>query len=159
MNLAKFPRRHPTTAVVMLTVCLGVGWTSRELGHAQEKARLLESTTINRADIKISDFMFEGTPRGQVGIYLEGATEGTRNCVTGVFHLRPGLEPHPIHKHIDEEIMIITAGQGEIHCAGKTTKVGPGSVMYTGPHAPHGITNTGKEDLTFYFVKWIAKGN
>ena len=46
------------------------------------------------------------------------------------------------------------SGTGEIFCDGKTTKVGPGSVMYTTPNAPHGITNTGKEPIVFYFVKW-----
>lgn len=159
MSLAHFRPYTGTLVLGVVAACLTIGWVSREMVHAQEKVRLLESSTINRADIKINDFAFEGTPRGKIGIYLEGATEGTRNCVTGVFHLRPGLEPHPIHKHVDEEVMIVTAGEGEIHCAGKTTKVGPGSVMYTGPNAPHGITNTGKEDLTFYFVKWIAKRN
>lgn len=156
MGIAKF-RQHAVAALLgMAVVALALGWTSRELAHAQEKAKLLESRTVNRAEIKVQDFAFEGTPRGQVGVYFDGNTAGTRNFVTGVFHLRPGLEPHPIHQHPEEEVMIVTAGQGEIHCAGKTTKVGPGSVMYSGPNAPHGITNTGREDLTFYFVKWIA---
>lgn len=46
---------------------------------------------------------------------------------------------------------------GEIFCDGKTTKIGPGSVMYTTPNAPHGITNTGDEPIVFYYVKWESK--
>ena len=61
---------------------LALGWASREMTHAQEKAGL-ESRTINRADIKIQDFTFDGTPRGQIGVYLDGNTAGTRNFVTG----------------------------------------------------------------------------
>ena len=32
--------------------------------------------------------------------------------------------------------MIIESGHGEIFCDGKTTKIGPGSVMYTAPERP-----------------------
>ena len=87
---------------------------------------------------------------------LDGETAGTRNFVVGQFRLKPGEEPHPIHQHPEEEIMIVTSGKGEISCDGKKTAVAPGSVMYTGPNAPHGIKNTGKDVLTFYFVKWIG---
>ena len=65
-------------------------------------------------------------------------------------------EPHPIHQHPEEEVLIVTSGQGEISCDGKKTVVAPGSVMYAGPNAPHGIKNTGKDVLTFYYVKWIG---
>ena len=53
--------------------------------------------------------------------------------------------------------MIIERGHGEILCDGKTTKIGPGSVMYTAPNAPHGITNTGSEPIVFYYVKWAGQ--
>jgi mannose-6-phosphate isomerase-like protein (cupin superfamily) len=53
--------------------------------------------------------------------------------------------------------MIVESGSGEIFCDGKTTKVGPGSVMFTTPNAPHGITNTGDTPLVFYFVKWTSR--
>ena len=53
--------------------------------------------------------------------------------------------------------MIIEAAPAKILCDGKTTPVGPGSVMYTAPEAPHGIDNTGDSPLVFYFVKWASK--
>ena len=46
-------------------------------------------------------------------------------------------------------LKIIAAGDGEIECAGKTTRVGPGAVMYCAGNTLHGITNTGKVPLTF----------
>ena len=39
---------------------------------------------------------------------------------------------------------------------GKITKVGPGSMMYSAAQRPHGIVNTGKTPLLFYFYKWQA---
>lgn len=145
-----------TITITLLAVALAVGWASREHGHAQEKAKLLASQTVTQGDIKLKEFVFEGKPRGEIGIYLEGETAGTRNFVVGQFRLKPGEEPHPIHTHADEEVLIVTSGKGEIACDGKTTKIGAGSIMYTGPNAPHGIKNTGDDMLTFYFVKWIG---
>jgi mannose-6-phosphate isomerase-like protein (cupin superfamily) len=74
--------------------------------------------------------------------------------VTGRFILQPGKTPHAPHTHVEEEVMIVESGTGEIFCDGKTTKVGPGSVMFTTPNVSHGITNTGSEPLVFYYVKW-----
>ena len=55
-----------------------------------------------------------------------------------------------------KEILIVASGQGEIYCDNKTTPVGPGAIMYTSPNAKHGIKNTGKDPLVFYWVKWIG---
>jgi len=152
-------RIHKSTLLVAVSaLALASGWAAREHAHAQDKAKLIASQTINLGDIKLKEFVYEGTPRGEVGIYLDGDTAGTRNFVTGIFRLKPGAEPHPIHMHPEEEVMIVTGGQGEISCAGKTTKVAAGSVMYTTPNAPHGIKNTGDDVLTFYFVKWAGRG-
>lgn len=140
----------------VLAGVLALGWASRERAFADEKAKLVPSQTLNLGDVKFKEFVFEGKPRGEIGVYLDGETAGTRNFVVGQLRLKPGEEPHPIHKHPEEEILIVTTGKGEISCDGKTTKVGPGSIMYTGPNAPHGIKNTGDDVLTFYWVKWIG---
>ena len=145
-----------TILATLAALGLGIGWATREHTHAQEKAKLLQSQTINLADIKLKEFVFEGKPRGEIGVYLDGETAGTRNFVVGQFRLKPGEEPHPIHTHPEEEILVVTSGKGEISCDGKKTNIGAGSVMYTVPNAPHGIKNTGNYVLTFYFVKWIG---
>ncbi|GIW80754.1 MAG: hypothetical protein KatS3mg105_2561 [Gemmatales bacterium] len=137
-------------------ILLAAGWLVREQSFAEERNKLLQAQTVTLGEIKLADYDYEGTPRGKVGIYFSGDTAGTSKFVVGQFRLRPGEEPHPIHKHPEEEILIVTQGKGEISCAGKTTKVGPGSVMYTGPNDPHGIKNTGKDELVFYFIKYIG---
>jgi len=140
----------------VLAAVLALGWTARERAFAEEKAKMLAAQTLTMGDVKFKEFVFEGKPRGEIGVYLDGETAGTRNFMVGQLRLKPGEEPHPIHKHPEEEVLIVTTGKGEISCDGKTTKVGPGSIMYTGPNAPHGIKNTGDDVLTFYWVKWIG---
>ena len=72
----------------------------------------------------------------------------------GSLLLKPGMTPHPPHQRPEEEFMMITQGTGEISMDGKITKVGPGSMMYAAAGRLHGIVNTGKAPLLFYFYKW-----
>jgi mannose-6-phosphate isomerase-like protein (cupin superfamily) len=152
------PRRCLTTVLPsLLALLLAVGWTSRELAHARERAAGLPSQTLTLNQIKMSIFKDQGNPVGQIGLYVQGESQGCSSVVTGRFIIDPGKSPHAPHVHDDEEVLIVESGQGEIICDGKTTPVGQGSVMYSAPNIAHGINNTGKEPLTFYFVKWIPR--
>ena len=52
--------------------------------------------------------------------------------------------------------MLVTEGTGEIECDGKTTQVGPGSMMYCAGGKYHAIVNTGSTPMLFYYYKWLA---
>src|SRR4051812_31635326 len=112
------------TGLAAVAVVLAAGWGLRERAFAQEKAKLLESRTVNLADVKMQDYTYENKLVGEVGIYQQGQTAGTRDFVVGQFRLKAGEEPHPIHKHAEEEVLIVTGGRGELTCDGKVTKVG-----------------------------------
>jgi mannose-6-phosphate isomerase-like protein (cupin superfamily) len=140
-----------------LSLVLAAGWSYREVAFARERAQEIKSATINLDDVKMAGATDKGQPVGDIGIYLAGDTPASTKFVTGRFVLPPGKSPHAPHTHAEEEVMIIERGHGEIFCDGKTTRIGPGSVMYTTPNAPHGITNTGDEPIVFYFVKWEGR--
>ncbi|MDR3636682.1 MAG: cupin domain-containing protein [Isosphaeraceae bacterium] len=153
-------RRTPrlgTLAAAGLALVLALGWACREVAFAREKAALLASGTFSVNQLEMKDFADKGKKVGSNGVYLAGDTPGSTKFVTGRFVIDPGKTPHAPHTHVEEEVMIIESGNGEIFCDGKTTKVGPGSVMYTTPEAPHGINNTGDTPLVFYYVKWAGK--
>ena len=67
------------------------------------------------------------------------------------------LHAAPAPQHPEEEFMIVASGIGEIECDGKVTQVGPGTMMYSAGNTIHGITNTGKLPMVFYWQKWLAK--
>jgi len=94
----------------------------------------------------------------RVFVHFNGPTEQLNGVSMGMCVLDPGATPHPPHTHPEEEFLIIGDGTGEIECAGKTSQVGPGSVMYCDGNVLHGIVNTGKVPMTFYWMKWLAKG-
>lgn len=91
---------------------------------------------------------------GETRIYFNGSTEQVRSLTVGSLLLKPGMSPHPPHQHPEEEILLIAEGTGEISMNGKATAAGAGSVMYCAAGHVHGIVNTGKNPLLFYFFKW-----
>jgi mannose-6-phosphate isomerase-like protein (cupin superfamily) len=95
----------------------------------------------------------------RVFTHYNGPTDQLSGLCVGMCVLEPGSSPHPPHQHPEEEFMIVASGAGEIVCAGKTTQAGPGAIMYCAGNTVHGITNTGKVPLTFYWSKWLAKAS
>jgi mannose-6-phosphate isomerase-like protein (cupin superfamily) len=94
----------------------------------------------------------------RVFTHYNGPTDQLSGLCAGMAVLDPGATPHPPHTHPEEEFLIVASGEGEIECAGKITRVGPGAMMYCAGNTLHGITNTGKVPMTFYWSKWLAKG-
>jgi mannose-6-phosphate isomerase-like protein (cupin superfamily) len=95
-------------------------------------------------------------PFGDLRVYCEGPTDQLKSMTAGSLLLNPGMSPHPPHQHEEEEFMVVTEGTGEISVDGKKTRVGPGSMMYSPANHLHGIVNTGKVPLLFYYYKWKA---
>jgi mannose-6-phosphate isomerase-like protein (cupin superfamily) len=115
------------------------------------KTNALPDTTMSAAQAKSQDLPF-----GRLTLYFEGPTDQLKSMTAGSLRLNAGATPHPPHKHPEEEFMVVTEGTGEISVEGKITKVGPGSMMYCGADKLHGVVNTGKTPLLFYFYKWQA---
>lgn len=147
-----------TLATGTLAVLLAAGWSFREAQFARAQGKRVPNTLINAAEVPMEEAKYEGKTTGKAGVFLNGETAGTRSMVVGRFLLNPGAEPHPPHRHVDEEVMVVTQGTGEIYCDGKTYPVKPGAVMYADPNVEHGIKNTGSKPIEFYWVKYIPSG-
>lgn len=116
---------------------------------AADKAKSLPNVTLTEAQARLSR-----EPFGDLRIYFEGSTDQVRSMTAGSLRLKPGMSPHPPHSHPEEEFLVVTEGNGEIEVDGKRTPVGPGAMMYCAANKLHGIKNTGKTPLLFYFYKW-----
>jgi mannose-6-phosphate isomerase-like protein (cupin superfamily) len=133
---------------MMATMMSGAAASSTAAFAASDK---LPDATIGEAAAKISK-----APFGDLRIYFDGPTDQLKSMTAGSLLLKAGQSPHPPHQHPEEEFMVVTEGTGEISIDGKITKVGPGAMMYCGANKLHGIVNTGKKPLLFYFYKWKA---
>lgn len=95
-------------------------------------------------------------PFGDLAIYFEGPTDQIGSMTAGSLRLKAGMDPHPPHEHPEEEFLLVTEGEGEIMVDGKTSKVGPGAIMYCAANKSHHIKAGPKGPLMFYFFKWKA---
>ena len=98
----------------------------------------------------------ESHPFGDIRVFFEGPTAQLKSMTAGSLLLKPGQEPHPPHQHPEEEFMVVTEGTGEILVGGKKYQVAAGSMMYSEANQLHGVKNTGKVPLLFYYYKWIV---
>jgi mannose-6-phosphate isomerase-like protein (cupin superfamily) len=87
---------------------------------------------------------------------MKGATHSGFPIELHITDLAPNCAPHPPHKHVHEEILMIHSGMLEVTMLGRTASYGPGSVIYFGSGDEHGVKNTTTERAE-YFV--IALGN
>jgi mannose-6-phosphate isomerase-like protein (cupin superfamily) len=95
---------------------------------------------------------------GELRAHFEGDTYGLKDALAATAVLKPGREIHPPHQHAEEEVLVVTAGQGRWHLDGKDFPAQTGDAIYAAPWVVHGITNTGETPLTFVVMKWNSKG-
>jgi len=75
--------------------------------------------------------------------FFMGKTHGGFNLEMHETTLAPGIETHPPHKHLHEEIIIVVEGTVESYIDGKTEIVQPGSVIFYGSNQMHNAKNVG----------------
>lgn len=131
----------------LMGTMVGLAAASQVLQAAEVHSGLLGSAQVHADE----------QPFGSQRVYFDGSTAGLKSLVVGSLILKPGQQPHPPHQHVDEELLIVAEGNGEISMNGKVSNVGAGAIMYVVPNYLHGIVNTGHAPLTFYYIKWIGK--
>jgi len=85
-----------------------------------------------------------------------GRTPAGTDLEVGVLHLSPGAQAHPVHTHVEEELITVLDGCGTLHLDGADHEVRAGAITYIAPHVPHVLRNTSAAVLTYQWVKWGA---
>ena len=67
--------------------------------------------------------------------------------------LAPGVESHPPHKHVHEEIMVVLEGQLQTWVEGKTQLAERGAVVYFGSNQAHNVRNGGQVPVRYYVLE------
>ena len=73
--------------------------------------------------------------------------------------LQPGQIPHPAHKHVHSEFMLIREGTVEFTAEGKPHRLGPGGVGYAASGEMHGLKNVGTIPANYFVIAIGAEPN
>jgi quercetin dioxygenase-like cupin family protein len=102
----------------------------------------------------------EMTPRktatGEVRSLCKSPTATVDQLEMHVSTLNPGLESHPPHRHVNEELIILREGECETLSDGKWVKVTPGSVVFNASNSLHGFRNVGTTPAVYHVINWSA---
>ena len=91
---------------------------------------------------------------GGVRQMVKGPTATLEQLELHVTTLNPGQEPHPPHKHPNEEMLIIREGQLETLSNGVWKRVGPGDVIFNASNVVHGLRNVGTTPAVYHVINW-----
>lgn len=127
----------------------------QQITHVDTKTSgpLLQSKVV-----KVESLEPEGAaPGAKAYVHFNGPTEQLTALASGLVTLEPGAQPHPPHRHPEEEIMIVGEGTGEFLVNGVATQVKTGDMVFAEANVLHGVRNTGQARMTFYFMKTMGK--
>jgi quercetin dioxygenase-like cupin family protein len=100
---------------------------------------------------KYEDLPVKASGQNRQRAILDGETHTGFAVEMHETELAPGLAPHPPHHHVHDEMMMLREGTMEVTIEGKTTRLGPGSVVFVASNEEHGWKNVGT-DRAKYFV-------
>jgi len=66
--------------------------------------------------------------------------------------LEPAAMPHPPHRHVAEELFLISKGTLEVTISGKRARLGPGSAFFIASNEEHSIRNVGSTPAQYFGI-------
>jgi quercetin dioxygenase-like cupin family protein len=147
-----------------LTAFAGAAVMTEPSAHSGHQSTHVDTKTggplLLSGIVKAESLRPEGAaPGAKAYVYCNGPTSQLAAIASGFVTLEPGAQPHPPHKHPEEEIMIVGDGTGEFSINGVTTEVKKGDMVFAESNVLHGVRNTGQTHMTFYFMKMMAKSS
>jgi quercetin dioxygenase-like cupin family protein len=152
-------RREVLTSVTALA---GTALAPRVLAQSEPRITHVETKVggpllISKV-VKKESLQPEGAaPGAKAYVHFNGPTQQLAALASGLVTLEPGAQPHPPHRHPEEEIMIVGEGTGEFSIDGIATQVKAGDMVFAESNVLHGVLNTGQTRMVFYFIKTMSR--
>jgi quercetin dioxygenase-like cupin family protein len=131
-------------------------WSRREL-HLLLPALAAAQTGASKQPLPSNAYRFEDLEARKSGIItlrqiLGGETHTGYLVDLHESELPAGQAPHPPHRHIHEEMLLVREGLMEVTIAGRSTRLGSGSVAYISSNQEHGYRNVGDTPATYFVL-------
>lgn len=129
--------------------------SAQQITHVDTRT---DGALLRSSVVKTEGIQPEGAaPGAKAYVNFNGPTEQLAALAAGLVTLEPGAQPHPPHRHPEEEIMIVGEGTGEFFIDGVATQVKTGDMVFAEANVLHGVRNTSQTRMTFYFIKMMGK--
>lgn len=148
--------------LVSATALAGAAFVPEAFAQAGQPITHVDTKTggplLQSRVVKAETLAAEGAaPGAKAYVHFNGPTEQLTALASGLVTLERGAQPHPPHRHVEEEIMIVGEGTGEFSVDGVSTPVKSGDMVFAESNVLHGVRNTGQTRMTFYFIKTMGK--
>lgn len=100
----------------------------------------------------------QATAVGARRAFFRGETAALGELEAHVTTILPGNEPHPPHRHANEELIVVLRGTVGVTIEGETQRIGPGSSVFLAPNDFHGLRNVGDEPASYYVIQMRPRG-
>jgi len=105
---------------------------------------------------------WEATPEQTTAVgarraFFRGGTAALGELEAHVTTILPGNEPHPPHRHANEELIVVLRGTVDVTVEGETRRIGRGSSVFLAPNDEHGLRNNGSEPASYYVIQMRAR--
>jgi len=127
-----------------------IGYAMPETAFAAADASSLptESTTFSFDKLPVTR-----SPNGnETRPVLRGVTPTGEAIELHETTLMPGQMPHPAHKHVHTEMMLIREGTVEFIMGDRSERVGPGGVCFAASNTMHGLKNVGSTPANYFVI-------
>lgn len=113
-----------------------------------------DTKTMGPTVFRWEEMAAKKTATGEVRSLCKSPTATVDQLEMHVTTLNPGLESHPPHRHVNEELIILREGECETLSDGKWVKVSAGSVVFNASNSLHGFRNVGTTPAVYHVINW-----
>jgi XRE family transcriptional regulator, regulator of sulfur utilization len=96
------------------------------------------------------------TKTGQRRNVFDAPTDTLDKLHGHITTLNPGENTGPLHRHPQEELVIIREGTVEVNIDGQKQIAGPGAIIYFSVNENENMTNVGKTPATYLVLQWFT---
>ena len=135
--------------VALCLIVIGAG--AQTVPAQQTSVAKLESGVFEWKSLK-----FTPSKTGSRVLVFDVPTQTLDKLHLHISTLNPGQNTGELHRHPQEEIVIIKDGTVEVNIDGRKQVVGPGSMIFFSANENENMTNVGTTPATYYVLQWFT---
>jgi len=149
----KSPRIHFWRGIPIAALICLAGCASDTSGSLTASSKSPSKPLMRSRVFQWNDLQERSSEISTVRNVFDSPTETLDEYSCHITTLNPGKEPHPPHRHPEEELIVIKDGTLEVMQNGVTNQVSAGGMVFCASNELHGWRNTSSAPVTYYVIK------